>query len=93
MRELGSKMGEKAACGGFSVQGRTNFLCGAAGRFCIRKTPDFHLLANTKGASSSDQSGPVAALPLFGSTSYIKGGFNTGFINGGNYILNFVPIY
>ena len=44
VRELGFKMDEETACGGFSVQGQYDFLCGAVGRFYIRKTPDFHLL-------------------------------------------------
>ena len=41
-----------------------DFLCGAAGRFYIGKTPNFYLLSNKMGAPSSDQCGPVAALLL-----------------------------
>jgi len=47
-------MGENTACGGFSVYGQYDFLCGAAGRFYIGKTPDFHLLSSKMGASTSD---------------------------------------
>jgi len=47
-------MGENTACGGFSVYGQYDFLCGAAGRFYIEKTPDFHLLSSKMGASTSD---------------------------------------
>lgn len=46
----------------FLCRGSMIFLCGAAGRFCIEKTLDFHFLANKKGAPSSNPKCPVAAL-------------------------------
>ena len=45
----------------FPCRGSMISLCGATRRFCVGKMPDFHLLANKKGAPSSDIS-PVAAL-------------------------------
>ena len=49
----------------FPCRGQFDFPCGTAGRFCIEKTLDFHILANKKGAPLSDQHGPVAALLFF----------------------------
>ena len=55
------------------------------------KMPDFHLLANKKGAPSSDQHGSVAAPSLFVATSYIQEKVDTDFIHSERMYFKFCP--
>ena len=64
VQKLVFKMGPKVACGSFFVWGQYDFLCGAAKRFYIGKTPDFYPLASKMRAPSPDVC-PVAALHFF----------------------------